>query len=134
MHSKPFLQATDDETLAAKHEYEKVLKSHGHDALSCRADNSRFNSNVFKTDCDVAHQDYSYCGVGIHHQNSIVKESVKRAVCSGWTLLLHAKYRWPKITLSILWPFLLATAINLHNNFYLNKSGLLLIEILSGCK
>jgi len=49
-------------------------------------------------------------------------------------LLLHAKHRWPKVISSILWPFALATVIDLHNNLHLNEGGLSPLEILSGFK
>ena len=41
--------------LATKYGYERVLKSCGYNILFYLADNSRFNLNTFKEDCDVAH-------------------------------------------------------------------------------
>ena len=68
---------TSQETLDAKHAYERVAKAHGVKVESYHADNLRFNDNNFTGDCVRAGQEITFCGVGAHHQNAIVERKNK---------------------------------------------------------
>eukprot|EP00957_Ditylum_brightwellii_P071936 5467648-Ditylum_brightwellii.AAC.1 len=77
--------------LVTKDAYEQALNSYGHKVDSYHSKNSRFGSQMVKDSCDKAHQIYSYCGVGTHHQNGIAEATKKRLSHGTRTILLHAK-------------------------------------------
>eukprot|EP00957_Ditylum_brightwellii_P157789 12009671-Ditylum_brightwellii.AAC.1 len=54
--------ATNEQTVAAKHAYEKVRMEYGHNVESYHGDNSRFHSEDFTNSCKGAQQTYSYSG------------------------------------------------------------------------
>jgi hypothetical protein len=41
----------------------------------------------------------------------------------GRTLLLHAKWHWPEVITTILWPFTLKAGVKAHNGFKLDNDG-----------
>ena len=58
---------TSEETLEAKHSFERLAKTYGVTIKAYRADNGRFADSAFKDDCTSVNQDISFCGVGAHH-------------------------------------------------------------------
>eukprot|EP00957_Ditylum_brightwellii_P114982 8769693-Ditylum_brightwellii.AAC.1 len=89
---------------------------------------------MFKDSCDKAHQTYSYCGVGTHHQNGIAKAMNKRLSHGARTIHLHVKRNWPDVITSIIWPFCYKCAEDHHNLLALNSDGLSPVEVLLGHK
>eukprot|EP00957_Ditylum_brightwellii_P107367 8193077-Ditylum_brightwellii.AAC.1 len=65
-YSHFFTGATNEQTLAAKHAYERVTSKYGYNVEPYHGDNSRFDSEEFTNSCKVAHQTYTYCWVGGH--------------------------------------------------------------------
>jgi hypothetical protein len=65
------------ETPLAKQAYEKVLAQVGHRAKNYHANNSSFSYRGFHQDVDDKWQSISFCGVGAHHQNGIIKNRNK---------------------------------------------------------
>ena len=117
------MQSTsNEETLEAKLAYERLMHAHGHDVRAYHADNLRFNSEAYQEDCHSKRQTYSYCGVGAHHQNGIAESMNKILTESARILLLHAKRQWPKVISTVLWPYALKMACELHNKLDLDDS------------
>ena len=54
---------TLDETLLAKHAYERFLFSIGVTAKAYHADNGRFADQGFQDDCNLCNQVVTFCGV-----------------------------------------------------------------------
>ena len=96
-HSSDFVHGhltrgtTSQETLDAKHAYERVAMAHGVRVRSYHADNLRLNDHNFTTDCVSAGQKITFCGVGAHHQNAVVERKIKELTNAARTVLLHAK-------------------------------------------
>ena len=65
--------STLKETLLAKRAYEKVLRQAGCTARHYHADNGRFSDKGLHKDIDDKGQEITFCGVGAHHQNSIIE-------------------------------------------------------------
>jgi len=82
---------TLDETILAKHAYERFLSSIGVTSKAYHADNGRFADKGFCDNCVASNQVITYCGVGSHHQNGIAERKIKELMLRGRTLLLHAK-------------------------------------------
>eukprot|EP00957_Ditylum_brightwellii_P154690 11773579-Ditylum_brightwellii.AAC.1 len=59
-YSHFIMGATNEQTVAAKHAYERVMRECGHNVESYHSDNSRFDSEDFTNSCKVAQQIYSY--------------------------------------------------------------------------
>ena len=66
---------TSEETLKAKHTFEKYAATHGVNIQHYHADNGRFKDNLFMKDIEEKGQTISFCGVGAHHQNGIAEKS-----------------------------------------------------------
>ncbi len=107
---------TLEESLLAKHAYERFLSSIGVTAKTYHADNFRFADQGFRDDCNLSNQVITFCGVGSHHQNGIAEQKIKELTLGAWTLLLHAKRMLPEYNSTILWPFALKCAEDRLNN------------------
>ena len=114
---------SSQETLNAKHAYERVAKAHGVTVSAYHADNLRFNDNNFMGDCVSKGQKITFCGVGAHHQNGVVERKNRELTNAARTVLLHAQRKWPKVIKPILWPYALLCAIERHNKLSLDKHG-----------
>ena len=68
---------TLDETLLAKHAYERFLPSLGVTAKAYHADNGWFIDQGFRDDCNLSNQVITFCGFGSHHQNGIAERKIK---------------------------------------------------------
>ena len=73
VYGHPVKAINSQETLDAKHVYERKAKEYGVIVNAYHADNLHFNSNKFTSDCVSAGQRLTFCGVGGHHQNGIVE-------------------------------------------------------------
>ena len=82
---------SSQETLEAKHAYERVAKMHGVKVKSYHADNLRFNDNRFMGDCVNAGQRITFSGVGAHHQNGVIERKNRELTDAARTVLLHAQ-------------------------------------------
>eukprot|EP00957_Ditylum_brightwellii_P149313 11371725-Ditylum_brightwellii.AAC.1 len=78
-------RAAYEQTVAAKHLYERVMREYGHNVESYHGDNSRFDSKDFTKSCKGAQQTNSHSGVGGHHQNGIAENMNKRLTHSAKT-------------------------------------------------
>ena len=66
-----------EETLHAKESYECLESTHRDRVCAYRADNGRFVDLLFKNAVQTCVKQISYCGVGSHNQNVIVKCRIK---------------------------------------------------------
>jgi hypothetical protein len=123
---------TLDETLLAKHAYERFLSSLGITAKAYHADNGRFADQGFRDDCNLSNQVITFCGVGSHHQNGIAERKIKELTLGGRTLLLHAKRMLPEYISTILWPFALKCAEDRLNNLVHRSDDRTPYETLAG--
>ena len=60
-------------------------------------DNGRFSDNGFIDDINQKDQNITFCGVGSHHQNSIVENKNKILNTGARMLLLHDMIMWPQM-------------------------------------
>jgi hypothetical protein len=112
-----------EETLLAKHAYERFLSSIGVTAKAYPPDNGQFVDKGFKDDCTMSNQSITFCGVGGHHQNGIAECQIKELTLGAQTLLLHAKRMLPEYFSTILWPFALKCTEDRLNNLVHQADG-----------
>jgi hypothetical protein len=105
-----------EETLLAKHAYERFLSSLGLTAKAYHTDNGQFADKGFKDDCAMSNRSITLCGVGGHHQNGIAECKIIELTLDARTLLLHAKRMLSEYILTIMWPFALKCAADRLNN------------------
>jgi hypothetical protein len=86
-------------------------------------DNSRFADAGFQKAVKEANQTITFCAVGAHHQNGIVKQRIKELTLISCTLLLHAKQHWPDYITTMMWPFALKEAAFWLNRLSLRSDG-----------
>jgi hypothetical protein len=106
------LQSTlsSEDTVQAKHAFEKFAKSHGVSVKHYHCDNGRFADNAFLKDVREQRQNITYCGVNAHFQNGIAERRIRELQDMTRTALLHAMARWPRAINTHLWPYALRTA------------------------
>ena len=102
---------TTDETIDAKHAFERLAEQHGMRILHNHYDNGRFADKAFVDDARAAHQTITFWGIGAHHQNGIAERCIRDITEKARTSLHHASHRWPKAIAANLWP----QAINLSS-------------------
>jgi len=116
-------EQTQESTLEAKAGYERHANTHGISVKSYRADNGRFAEEDFRNEVKRCLQTISFCGVGAHHQNGLVKRVIKDLTLTTRTLLLHAKRHWPEMITTMLWPMALKAAEERLNILSLDMDG-----------
>jgi hypothetical protein len=114
---------TLDETILAKHAYERFLSLIGVTSKAYHADNGRFADKGFRNDCISCNQVITFCGIGSHHQNGIAERKIKELTLGGRTLLLHAKRMLPEYISTIVWPFALKCCKDRLNNLVHRADG-----------
>ena len=70
-----------------------------------QADNRRSADNGFVDAVNSKSQKLTFCGVGAHHQNSIIENRNKVLTTGARTLLLHCIRIWPQIIDDMFCPF-----------------------------
>ena len=65
------------ETFLAKSVMEKVMAQAGRTVKHYRADNGRFSDKGFIEAVNGKDQNYTFYGVGAHHQNGIIENKTK---------------------------------------------------------
>jgi hypothetical protein len=93
------------ETLLAKRAYKKVLVQTGRTAKHYHANNGRFSDKGFHQDITDKGQSNTFCGMGAHYQNGIIKNRNKQLTLGAYTLLLHGMHHWPQMVDTMFWPF-----------------------------
>lgn len=111
------------ETIEAKEAYERLAQTYGVTVQGYQADNGRFADKLFKDCCSKLNQVLTFCGVGAHHQNGIIKRAIKETTQLSYTLLLHAQRLWPEAIDTMLWTFDLKAAAERLNKVDLAKDG-----------
>jgi hypothetical protein len=123
---------TLDETILAKHAYERFLSSIVVIAKAYHADNGRFADQGFRDKCNRSNQTITFCGVGSHHQNGIAERKIKELTLGARTLLLHAKLVLPEYISTILWPFAWKCAEDRLNHLLHRSDGRTPYETIAG--
>ncbi len=111
------------ETLLAKRAYKKVLAQAGHAAKHYHANNGRFSDKGFHQDITDKGQSITFCGVGTHHQNGIIKNRKKQLTLGACTLLLHGMRHWPQMVDTMFWTFAIKAMAKRMNSLHVNNEG-----------
>ena len=101
---------TADETVLAKHAFERFAASHGVVIRHYHADNGRFADNKWRKDCSSKGQTLTFCGVNAHFQNGVAERRIRELQEHARTMLIHASKRWPNAVNAHLWPYALRMA------------------------
>ena len=107
---------TSEETVQAKHAFERSSEHRGVRILHYHADNGRFADNAFVNDCKTQGQGLSYCGVNAHFQNGIAERQIRDLQEQTRTSMLYAMSKWKKMILICLWPYAMRHANDVANS------------------
>ena len=81
---------TSEETVMAKHAFERSTDQRGVKITHYHADNGRFADNAFIADCKAERQGLSYCGVNTHFQNGVAERRIRDLQEQTRTSMLYA--------------------------------------------
>ena len=123
---------TTDETIHAKHDFERSCAHEGVEVQSYRGDNGRFHDLDFVNEVHAANQRINFCGVGAHNQNGVAENKIGQLSVLTRCLLLHAKRHWPEAISPMLWPFALKYAAFLLDNTRYDQDGKTVYNRFSG--
>jgi hypothetical protein len=59
------------------------------------SDNDFFATTAFETHCKSQQQEFSFSGVGAHHQNGVAKRNIKTVAQWACANMLHLALHWP---------------------------------------
>ena len=107
---------TSEETVQAKHAFERAAEQRGVKILHYHADNGRFADNAFIVDCNAQRQSLSYCGVNAHFQNGIAERRIRDLYEQTRTCMLYAMNKWKRMILICLWPYAMRHANDVANS------------------
>ena len=107
---------TSEETVQAKHAFERAAEQRRVKILHYHADNGRFADYVFIADCNAQRQSLSYCGVNAHFQNGIAERRIRDLQEQTRTCMLYTMNKWKRIILICLWPYAMRHANNVANS------------------
>ena len=107
---------TSEETVQAKHAFERVAEQRGVKISHYHADIGRFADNAFIADCNAQRQSLSYCGVNAHFQNGIAESRIRDLQEQTRTSMLYAMNKWKKTVLICLWPYAMRHANDVSND------------------
>ena len=106
---------TSEETVMAKHTFERSAEQRGVKILHSHADNGRFADNAFIADCRAQRQGLTYCGVNAHFQNGIAERRIRDLQEQTRTSMLYAMNKWKRMILICLWPYAMRHANDVAN-------------------
>ena len=107
---------TMDETIDAKHAFERLAEQHGVRILHYHCVNGWFADKAFVDDIQAAHQTITFCGISAHHQNGIAERRIRDITKNARTSLLHAAHRWPKAIAANLWHQAIKHVVKVRNS------------------
>ena len=106
---------TSEETVQAKHAFERSADQCGVKILHYHVDNGQFADNAFIYDCKAQSQSLSYCRVDAHFQNSIAERHIRDLQEQTRTSMLYAMNKWKRMILICLWPYAMRHANDVAN-------------------
>ena len=108
-------RVTSQETVMAKHAFERSAEQRGIEIKHYHADNGCFVDNAFILDCQTNRQGLSYCGVNAHFQNGIAERCIRDLQERTRTSMLYAMSKWRKMVLINLWTYAMKHANDVAN-------------------
>ena len=125
---------TSEETVQAKHAFERSANQRGIKILQYHMDNGLFADNAFIADCKKQRQSLLYCGVNAHFQNGIAEHHIRDLQEQTRTSMLYAMNKWKRMILICLWPYAMKHANNVCNATPKKGEGSSPLEKFSGVK
>ena len=107
--------ASAEETIKAKHAFEKFSEMRGIAIKAYHADNGIFKANDWVMECCSRGQPLTFAGVNAHHQNGLAERRIRELQELARTMLIHANRRWPDAVTAHLWPYALRMANASYN-------------------
>jgi len=104
-----------EQTLVAKHAFERFAAANNVSILHYHADNGRFSESKFIDDVNLKGQTITFSGVGAHHQNGVAERRIRDLQDNARAMLIHAYRRWPDAINVHLWPYALRNAADIRN-------------------
>jgi hypothetical protein len=119
-----------DETMLGVKAFEKVMAQANRTVKHYHANNGTFAHKGFLDEVNRKDQKLTFCAVGAHHQNGIIKNKNRMLTLAARTLLLHGIRMWPQMIDTMFWPFAFEAATERHTLLPLNGQDQMPLSIL----
>jgi GAG-pre-integrase domain len=116
IYLEPLVSLNVEETLTAKHKFERFGLEHGVVIQAYHTDNGILTAHDFMKELLNSSQTIKFSGVGAHHQNGIAERAIGTIMSMARTMMLHAAIRWPDVADSSLWPMATQYATYIYNH------------------
>ena len=123
---------TSQETVMAKHAFERSAEQRGVRIQHYHADNGCFADNAFIKYCQENRQSISYCGVNAHFQNGIAERRIQDLQERTRTSMPYAMNKWKRMVTINLWPYAMRHANDVANATPRKGQELSPLELFSG--
>jgi hypothetical protein len=107
---------TSEETVQAKHVFERYAATYNVKIRHYHTDNRRFADNTFCQDLKNNNQTITFCGVNPHWQNGVAEKRIRDLMENAQAMLLFTQRQWPDAITANRWPYALQMA-NMINNY-----------------
>ena len=114
---------SQEKSLSVKSAFERWADRFGVKIKIYHADNGRFSKQALRSKIEDANQTITFCGVGSHHQNTIVERKIQTLTLGASTLLPHTKIYLPEEIIEILWLYALMALAEQLNVLKVSDDG-----------
>ena len=115
LHTQCHEQVMIQSALESKESFEIFAKCYNVRIKHIHSYNSIFMMKVFKDHVVACDQQQSFCGVGAHWQNGVIKHYIGIITTHTHTMLLHTIQMWLEVITSEFWSYAFLHAVHLHN-------------------
>ncbi len=104
-----------NETIKSAQRLESMARQENFKVKKYHSDNGIFATTAFKTHYESQQQEFSFSGVGAHHQNGVAKRNIKTVAQWARANMLHLALHWPAQANISFWPQAIECSVLVFN-------------------
>ena len=113
-----------NETIKSAQRLESMARQENIKVKKYHSDNGIFAKTAFKTHCESQQQEFSFSGVGAHHQNGVAERNIKTVAQWACANMLHLALHWPAQANISFWPQAIEYSVWVFNRMPNTESGI----------
>jgi hypothetical protein len=115
---------TANETIKSAQHLESMAKQENIKVIKYHSDNGIFASTAFKNHCVSQQQEFSFSGVGAHHQNGVAERNIKTVAQWAQANMLHLALHWLAQATVSFWPQAIEYSVRVFNRMPNTETGI----------